>query len=92
MARELTGQRNRKKTPYIARYRSPKPGELEGIVIEVLGDGRFQVRTIDGRFWTCRIPGRLRHSRHKIQKESNVLIVPWATKELKADISWLNPW
>ncbi|MBI5229196.1 translation initiation factor eIF-1A [Candidatus Micrarchaeota archaeon] len=68
------------------RLRSPRPGEIFGIVREMKGGARMIVECMDGKDRLCRIPGKIK-SRVWVKEGDLVLIVPWTVEsDEKADI------
>lgn len=70
----------------LERIRTPRPGEILGVVEQMLGFDRLRVRCKDGFVRNCRIPGKIR--RRLWVREGDVVIVrPWSVQgEKKADI------
>lgn len=72
----------------ILRIRTPKEGEILGLVIEMLGTGKLRVECEDGFTRICRIPGKMR-KRVWVRNGDLVLIEPWKVQEKeRADIAW----
>lgn len=72
----------------ILRIRTPKQGEIFGLVIEMLGTGKLRVECEDGFTRICRIPGKMR-KRVWVRNGDFVLIEPWKVQEKeRADIIW----
>ena len=70
------------------RVRLPKPGEILGIVDELLGGDRFRVTCDDEKIRICRIPGKLR-KKVWIRSGDMVIIEPWKVQgEKRADVVW----
>jgi translation initiation factor 1A len=61
----------------ISRIRVPRSPEVLGIVIQMVGGDRMQVRCDDGNERICRIPGKLR-KRVWIKPGDMVLVEPWS--------------
>lgn len=69
------------------RVRLPRDKEIFGIVEQLYGGKRMNVRCADGKMRTCRIPGRLR--RIWVRPEDIVLVEPWSVEsDSKGDIVW----
>lgn len=60
----------------VARIRSPRQGEVLGVVEMMLGGDKVRARCDDGNTRICRIPGRLR-KRVWIKSGDLILIEPW---------------
>ena len=58
------------------RVRTPKKGEMIGIVEQLMGFAKFKVRCSDGKTRLCRVPGKLRR-RLWIRTDNVVLVKPW---------------
>jgi translation initiation factor 1A len=70
------------------RLRTPREGEMFGLVETLLGSNRLRVRCQDGKVRIGRIPGKLR-KRVWIRAEDYVIIKPWAIGgDAKGDIVW----
>jgi len=70
----------------IIRVETPKENQLLGVVLMLLGHGKFEVYATDGKTRICRIPGRVRR-KLRIKEGDVVLIEPWeVSKDKKADI------
>ena len=70
------------------RVRTPREGEIAGVVVASVGGGRFKVECSDKRERTCRVPGKLRR-RVWVKDNDVVLIKPWPIQgESKGDIVW----
>ncbi len=58
------------------RVRTPRQGEVLGLLEQRLGGSRCKVRCLDGKTRICRIPGRLK--RHLWVREGDIVLVqPW---------------
>jgi translation initiation factor 1A len=78
------GQQNQE----IRRVRSPKRGEIPGVVEQILGHGKLKVRCADGKIRLSRIPGKMK-KRIWIREGDVVLIKPWDFQsDEKADVIW----
>lgn len=60
----------------MARIRTPRAGELLGLVEMMLGADKIRARCEDGNVRICRIPGRMR-KRVWIKMGDLILIEPW---------------
>ena len=67
------------------RVRTPKKGEVIGVVVQRFGGNRMEVHSVDGKRRNCRIPGRFRRSLW-LRPKNIVLIVPWANDDTKGDV------
>ena len=70
------------------RVRLPRGNEVIAEVEETLGASRFKVKTKEGKFIICRIPGRFRR-RIKIRVGDLVIAKPWSIEPEKGDIVWI---
>ena len=78
------GQQNQE----IRRVRSPRRGEIPGVVEQILGHGKLRVRSTDGKTRLARIPGKMK-KRIWIREGDVVLIKPWDFQsDEKADVIW----
>lgn len=70
------------------RVRTPKSGEIPGVVETMLGSNKLRVRCQDGKVRMGRIPGKLR-KRVWIRIGDVVLLRPWDIQgEKNGDITW----
>jgi len=60
----------------VARIRTPRQGEVFGLVEMMLGADKIRARCDDGNVRVCRIPGRLR-KRVWIKAGDLILVEPW---------------
>ena len=60
----------------IARIRTPREGEVLGVIEMMLGGDRVRARCDDGNTRICRIPGRLR-KRVWMKMGDLILVRPW---------------
>jgi translation initiation factor 1A len=60
----------------VARIRTPRSGEVLGVVEMMLGADKMRARCEDGNTRICRIPGRMR-KRVWIKMGDLILIEPW---------------
>ncbi len=60
----------------VFRVRTPREGEVIGLLEQRLGGSRARVRCMDGNTRVCRIPGKLK--RHLWVREGDTILVePW---------------
>ena len=73
--------------PEYVRVRLPKEGEILGIVLQILGADRIQVRCMDGKTRTVRIPGKYR-KRLWTRQNDIVSVMPWygLQEDTRADL------
>ena len=71
----------------IIRVRIPRGKEILGIVDNMLGANRLNVRCMDGKTRLGRIPGKMK-KRIWIRRGDIVIIVPWDFQDEKADVIW----
>ncbi|MCD7781349.1 MAG: translation initiation factor eIF-1A [Methanosphaera sp.] len=70
------------------RVRSPRKGEIPGVVEQILGHGKIKVRCNDSNVRLCRIPGKMK-KRIWIREDDVVLVKPWEFQsDEKADVIW----
>ena len=70
------------------RVRTPRQGEVLGIVDEVLGASRFRVSCQDSKDRICRVSGKFRR-RIWVKTGDVVLVKPWDIQpEDRGDIVW----
>lgn len=68
------------------RIRTPRPGEILGVVEQMYGFDRLRVRCKDGFIRNCRIPGRIR-KRLWVREGDVVIVRPWTVQSKeKGDI------
>jgi len=67
--------------------RMPDDDEVFAVVTDMLGANRVQVRCMDGKERTARIPGRMQ-KRIWIREDDVVLVEPWDWQDEKADVAW----
>jgi len=80
--------RNQTFDPSQQRIRTPRPGELYGLVMELHGGSRMTVQCEDSKVRMCRIPGKIR-SKLWIKPGDIVIIVPWSVEsDAKGDIAY----
>ena len=80
------GKNQEGQTEYV-RVRLPKNGELLGVVTQILGADRIQVRSTDGKSRIVRIPGKYR-KRMWCRVNDVVTILPWygLQEDTRADL------
>lgn len=70
----------------ISRIRVPRAPEVLGVVEQMVGGDRMQVKCDDGKTRICRIPGKLR-KRVWIRPGDLVLIEPWSVQgDIRGDV------
>ena len=67
--------------------RMPDDDEVFAEVMNMLGANRIQVRCVDGKERTARIPGRMQ-KRVWIREGDVVLVEPWDWQDEKADVTF----
>jgi translation initiation factor 1A len=67
------------------RVRMPKGEEFIGIVEKRLGGSRMHVRSVDGKEYLARVPGRVKKYLW-IREGDIVLLQPWELDKDKADL------
>ena len=67
--------------------RMPDEDELFAEVTNMLGENRVNVRCVDGKERTARIPGRMQ-KRVWIREGDVVLVEPWDWQDEKADVTF----
>ena len=74
------------------RVRTPRSGEVLGLVDTMLGANKLRIRCQDDRIRICRIPGKMR-KRIWIKEGDVVLVKPWSIQGDKSgDVIWkYNP-
>lgn len=60
----------------LVRLRLPRPGEIVGIVTELVGGARMRVQCEDGKERLARVPGKIRR-RIWVRAGDYVLVKPW---------------
>lgn len=66
----------------------PGPGEVLGVVIQMLGGDKVRVKCVDGHTRLCRIPGKMR-KRIWIKEGDIVVVAPWDWQfETRGDVTW----
>jgi translation initiation factor 1A len=68
-----------------ARIRAPRQGEILGVVVQLLGANRMEVRCSDGKTRNARVPGRFKRSMW-LRRGNAVLVQPWPDDNEKADV------
>lgn len=79
------GAKHRKGEEAPVRVRLPREGEFLGVVVQLLGANRMDVRCSDGKSRNCRVPGRFKRSMW-LRRGYVVLIKPWPDNNDKGDI------
>ena len=67
--------------------RMPEEQEVFAVVTDMLGANRVEVRCMDDKERTARIPGRMQ-KRVLIREDDIVLVEPWDWQDEKGDITW----
>ena len=62
--------------PVFTRVRTPRQGEVLGIIEQRVGANRMIVKCLDGKQRNCRIPGSLRRGLW-IRPGDTVIVKPW---------------
>lgn len=81
------------------RVRTPRQGELLGVIEAMLGTNKLRVRCQDDKIRVCRIPGKLR--KLVWMREGDIVLVkPWdipgnvsadiITRYTQTQVSWLK--
>ena len=68
-----------------ARVRAPRSGEFIGVVVQLLGANRMEVKCSDGKTRNARVPGRFKRSMW-LRRGNAVVVQPWSDDNDKADI------
>ena len=72
----------------LGRVRTPRQGEVLGLIEATLGANRLKIRCQDNKMRTCRIPGKLR-KRVWMHEGELVLVRPWIIQgEDHGDAIW----
>jgi len=66
---------------------TPEPGQLIGVVSQMLGYDRLLVKCSDGIERICRIRGKMKR-RVWIKVNDTVLVAPWDFQQSRGDILW----
>ncbi|MGQ9719737.1 MAG: translation initiation factor eIF-1A [Candidatus Jordarchaeum sp.] len=69
------------------KVRTPREGEILGVVVKMMGFDRLQVKCTDGKTRLCRIRGKMK-KRVWIREGDVVLVAPWDFQDEKGDIMW----
>ncbi len=69
------------------KVRTPREGEILGVVVKMMGYDRLQVRNTDGKTRLCRIRGKMK-KRVWIREGDIVLVAPWDFQDDRGDIVW----
>lgn len=96
---QFKGNRNQEQPQEVTRARTPRHGEVLGIVEQRVGANRMIAKCFDEKERNCRIPGALRRSLW-IRPGDIVLVRPWEFegdkrgdiifKYTPAEINWLK--
>lgn len=72
----------------VVRARTPRQGEVLGVIEEMLGASRFRVSCRDGKLRICRVSGK--NKRNMWLRTGDVVIVePWSVQpEDRGDLIW----
>ncbi len=66
--------------------RTPRKGEVLGIVVQLMGGARMTVQCADGKERMCRVPGKIKKHIWVIEGDY-VIIEPWSIEpETKGDV------
>lgn len=68
-----------------SRIRTPRHGQLLGVVLQRLGGKRMSIKTTDGKTRNCRVPGRFSR-RFWLRPGHAVIIEPWIDDDNKGDV------
>lgn len=75
-------------TPEFKRVRTPRKGEILGLIEQIMGHGKLKVRCADGKIRMGRIPGKMK-KRIWIREGDVVLVKPWDFQsDEKSDVIW----
>jgi len=101
MASRYGKTKKRKKQPefVVTRVKTPRTGEVIGIIDQRVGANRMIVKCLDGKERNCRIPGA-RRRKLWIRPGDTVIVKPWEfdkdkrgdvlIKYTPAEIEWLR--
>ena len=67
------------------RVRTPRKGEVIGVVVQRFGGNRMEVHSTDGKKRNCRVPGRYKRMLW-LRPKDVVLIMPWVDDDTKGDV------
>ena len=67
------------------RVRTPRKGEVIGVITQRFGGNRMEVHSTDGKKRNCRVPGRFKKFLW-LRPKDVVLIMPWADDDEKGDV------
>jgi len=67
------------------RVRTPRKGEIIGVVVQRFGGNRMEVHSVDGKKRNCRVPGRFKRMLW-LRPKDVVLIAPWVDDDTKGDV------
>lgn len=75
-------------TPFGGRVRLPRPGEVLGVVTQLVGGARMHVQCVDGKDRMCRVPGKIKR-RIWVKDGDYVIVKPWDVEpDTKGDIAF----
>ncbi|MBN1169603.1 translation initiation factor eIF-1A [Candidatus Micrarchaeota archaeon] len=70
------------------RLRLPRPPEVLGLVLGLMGGSRMKVACKDGKERMCRVPGKLKN-RLWVREGDVVIVKPWEIQgDEKGDVIW----
>lgn len=69
----------------VSRVRTPRKGEVIGVIIQRYGGSRMEVHTTDGKRRNCRVPGKFKRTLW-LRPRDVVLIKPWLDDDSKGDV------
>ena len=70
------------------RIRTPRKGELLGVVTGLMGASRVRVECLDGKERLCRIPGKIKRNIW-VKVDDTVIVEPWEIDlNRRGDIVW----
>ena len=67
------------------RVRTPKKGEVIGVIVQRFGGNRMEIHSVDGKKRNCRVPGRYKKFLW-LRPKDIVLIAPWENDDKKGDV------
>lgn len=70
---------------FTSRVRTPRKGQLVGLVIQRLGGNRMSIQSTDNKIRNCRVPGRFSR-KFWLRPGDAVIIEPWPDDDNKGDI------
>lgn len=70
------------------RVRTPRKGEILGVVVQLMGGARMIVQCQDGKERMCRVPGKIK-KQIWVQENDYVIVAPWSIEpDAKGDIAY----